>query len=95
MFLALISIVLARIISAIGQEKYFTFKAHVYYKNKLIKCAVIEVYNAGDLVYETLSKGGGRFQFDLLAEKECMVEVSTPTKRLKTIWINTKKTKVR
>lgn len=78
--------------SGYSQDKTFSFKAQVHFKGSTLKGATIEVYEGGDLVYETLSKGGGRFQFDLQAEKQYMVEVSMENMRLKTIWINMKGT---
>jgi hypothetical protein len=80
-------------ISGVSQDNTFTFKGKVYFSTKPLKGATIEVYGSGDLIYETTSKGSGKFQFDLKSEKQYMVEVSMENMRLKTIWINTKRTK--
>lgn len=64
----------------------------MFYKNKTLKGATIEVLEMGDLVFETTTNGSGKFQFELEAEKEYIVEVSMENMRLKAIWINTKRT---
>ena len=76
-----------------SQEKTFTFKAQVHAYGETLKGATIEVYEAGDLVYETTSKGGGKFEFELHPERECMVEVSMENMSTKVIWIKTMGTK--
>ena len=87
-----ITLLLVLNLSGFCQEKSFTFKGQVHFKNKTLKGATIEVYEGGDLVYETTSKGTGKFQFDVQPEGQYMVEVSMENMRLKTIWINTKRT---
>ena len=79
-------------LSGFSQDKTFTFKGQVHYKDKTLKGATVEVYEGGNLVYESTSKGAGKFQFDVEPEKQYMVEVSKENMRLKTIWINTKRT---
>lgn len=79
--------------SVLGQDRMFSFKGKVSAYGAPLKGATIEVYNAGDLVYEGLSKGGGKFDFKLKAEQEYTVEVSMENLRMKTIWISTKRTK--
>ncbi len=79
-------------LSSIGQEKTYTFKGIVYAYNAPLKEAIVEVYDAGDLIYESTTKGNGKFEFDLQSEREFMVEISKEDMRLKTIWINTKRT---
>jgi len=83
------------VFSSLGfsQENTFTFKGQVHFSTKPLKGATIEVYGGGDLMYKTISKGSGKFQFDLKSEKQYMVEVSSENMRPKTIWINTKRTK--
>lgn len=76
-------------LNGFGQDKIFTFKGQVYADGKTLKGALIEVYDAGDLVHESLTKGGGKFQFELKAERDYMVEVSMENMRMKTIWIKT------
>lgn len=76
-----------------NQEKTFSFKAQVFHKGKPLKRALIEVLDGGNLVEETTSKGGGKFDFKLTAEKEYMVEISMENYRTKVIWISTKNTK--
>ena len=75
-----------------GQSKTFTFKGQVHSYGDNLKDATIEVYNVGDLIIETSSKGSGKFEFELEAEQEYMVEISKEGLRTKTIWINTKRT---
>ncbi len=79
--------------SAFSQEKTFTFKGKVHSYGEALKGALIEVYEDGDLVYTTVTKGGGKFEFKLHAESQTMMEVSKEGLRMKTIWINTKNTK--
>lgn len=74
------------------KEKSFLFKGKVHAYGDELKGATIEVYNGGDLVYEMLSKAGGKFEFDLKAEQQYTVEISMENLRMKTIWINTKRT---
>jgi len=80
-------------LSGFGQDKSFAFKGQVHFNSTPLKGVTIEVYDAGDLVYEALSKGAGKFAFELKAEREYHVEVSMEDFRSKTIWINTKRTK--
>ncbi len=75
-----------------GQEKTFTFKAQVHAYGEPLKGATIEIYDAGDLIFETITKGSGKFEFELQSEREYMVEVSMENFRGKTIWIKTKGT---
>lgn len=89
----LISLFLVYSLSGFSQDNTFTFKGQVHFRAKPLKGATIEVYVGGDLNYETISKGSGKFQFDLKSEEQYMVEVSMENMRLKTIWINTKRTK--
>lgn len=78
--------------SVLSQDKTFTFKGKVHAYGETLKGATIEVYDAGDLIYETISKGGGKFEFELKSEREYTVEVSMENLRTKAIWINTKRT---
>jgi len=80
-------------LSANSQEKTFDFKAQVFYEREPLKEATIEIYEAGDLVFETQTKGNGKFDFELEAERQYHVEVSHENARTKVIWINTKGTK--
>lgn len=75
--------------SANSQSKSLSFDGKVYSYGKPLKGATIEVYQSGDLVYESISKGGGKFKLELEAEKQYMVEVSSEELDLKVIWINT------
>ena len=52
----------------------------------------MRVYEDGTLVYEATTKGGGKFEFELGAESQTMMEVSMEGLRMKTIWINTRHT---
>lgn len=79
-------------LSGFAQEKTFTFKGQVHAYGKTLKGAIIEVYETGELVHETATKGGGKFDFQLQAEREYLVEISMENLRTKTIWINTKRT---
>ena len=69
------------------------FEGKVYSYGKLLKDAKVEVYNSGDLVYEEITKGSGKFELELEPEQQYMVEVSVEEKALKVIWINTSGTK--
>ncbi|MBL4707553.1 MAG: hypothetical protein JKY48_03835 [Flavobacteriales bacterium] len=89
---SLTSLFLIISLSGFCQDKTFTFKAQVHAYGKTLKGATIEVYDAGDLVHESTSKGGGKFDFELKAEREYTVEVSMENLRTKVIWINTKRT---
>lgn len=75
-----------------SQDKSFGFKAKVYAYGEPLKGAKVEVFEAGDLIYETTSKGGGKFDFELKSEREYMVEVSMESMSTKIIWIKTKGT---
>ncbi len=76
----------------LAQDKIFVFKGNVHAYGSPLKGAIIEVYEAGDLIFEGVTKGSGKFEFELKAEQEYMVEISAEDMRMKTIWINTKKT---
>ena len=76
----------------LSQVKTFNFKAQVFYNKKPLKGATVEVYQAGNLITEQISKGNGKVQFELEAESEYIVEVSMTDLRTKAIWINTKNT---
>jgi hypothetical protein len=78
--------------SGLSQDKTFSFKGQVFYDRETLKDAIIEVYQAGDLVFETTSKGNGKFDFELKPEMQYTVEVSKENLRTKAIWINTKNT---
>ena len=92
LFGTLTAILLLLAVSSSAQDKTFTFKGKVHAYGETVKDAIIEVYDAGDLVYEITSKGGGKFEFELKPERQYMVEVSMEGLRTKTIWINTKRT---
>tara|TARA_B100000508_G_C11430048_1_gene262866 strand:+ start:463 stop:969 length:507 start_codon:yes stop_codon:yes gene_type:complete len=79
----------------IGQEedKMYGFKGQVHAYGETLKGALIEVYDAGDLVHESYTKGGGKFSFELKGEREYMMDISMEDMRTKTIWINTKHTR--
>lgn len=77
----------------VSAQQLFTFKGNVHAYGEPLKGALIEVYDGGDLVVETNTKGGGKFSFELEAEKQYMMEISMENLRTKTIWINTKNTK--
>lgn len=79
-------------LTVLGQEKSFTFKGQVHANGESLKGALIEVYGGGDLIYEAVTKGGGKFQFELQPEGQYMVEISKEGLRMKTIWINTRHT---
>ena len=78
-----------------GQEedKMYVFKGQVHAYGETLKGALIEVYDAGDLVHEAYTKGGGKFSFELKGEREYMMDISMENMRMKTIWINTKRTR--
>ena len=67
-----ISLFLVYSLSGFSQDNTFTFKGQVHFSAKPLKGATIEVYGGGDLIYETISKGSGKFQFDLKSEKQYM-----------------------
>lgn len=77
---------------AISQNKSYVFKGQVHAYGETLKGAKLEVYQAGDLILETVSKSGGKFEFELQSESEYMVDISKEEMRSKTIWINTKGT---
>ena len=79
-------------LSGFGQDKTFTFKGKVHTSGETLKGASIDIYDSGDLVFETTSKGGGKFDFELKSERQYMVEIYMENLRTKTIWINTKRT---
>jgi len=76
----------------LSQEKTFAFKGKVHSYSEALKGALVEVYDAGDLVDETTTKGGGRFEFELPSERDYMIEISMENLRSKTIWISTRRT---
>jgi len=84
-----ITLLLVFSLSSFAQDKTFTFKAKVHAYGEPLKGATIEVYEVGDLIYETTSKGGGKFEFELKAEREYMVEVSMENLTTKIIWVKT------
>ncbi len=55
-------------LSAFGQEKLLGFKGKVHAYGEPLKGATVEVYQAGDLVHESITKGGGKFDFELEPE---------------------------
>lgn len=75
------------------QEKTYTLKGQVHSYGETLKGAAIKVYKGGDLIYKSTTRGGGRFEFELEAEREYMMEVSMENLRTKAIWINTKGTR--
>jgi hypothetical protein len=79
-------------LSTYGQNKTFTFKGQVHSYGNTLKGASIKVFLAGDLVYETVSKGAGKIEFETKSEQEYMVEISKEGLRTKTIWVNTRGT---
>ena len=87
-----ISLFLVYSLSGFSQDNTFTFKGQVHFSAKPLKGATIEVYGGGDLIYETISKGSGRFDFELKSERQYMVEIFMENLRIKTLWINTKRT---
>lgn len=89
---ALITLFLVLGQSALGQNKTYKFIGKVHAYGEPLKGAKVEVYKAGDLIHESFTKGSGKFEFELEAEKEYMVEISMESMRTKIIWINTKKT---
>lgn len=91
-FIILVFILSLISVSSYSQEKTYDFKGKVYSYGDALKGAKVEVYEGGDLVYETESKGGGKFDFELKAERQYMVEIYTDELQAKTIWINTKNT---
>ena len=78
--------------SSYSQDKAFTFKGQVHSYGQTIKGVAIEVFEAGELVYTTVTNGGGKFTLELEAEKDYMVEISMEKLQAKTIWVNTKRT---
>lgn len=73
----------------LAQEKELSFEGKVYSYGKTVKGARVEVYQAGDLIYEGETKGGGKFDLNLKPEQQYMVEISAEGMALKVIWINT------
>ena len=53
---ALLALFITISISGFSQDKTFAFKAQVHFDGNTLKGATIEVYQGGDLVYETISK---------------------------------------
>lgn len=88
-FAVLFSFLFITCLTAFSQDNTFSFDGKVYSYGKALKGATIEVYQAGELEHETISKGGGKFKLELEAEKQYMVEVSHEGMDLKVIWINT------
>lgn len=79
-------------LSGFSEVRIFTFKGQVHFNNKSLKGAKVDVYQAGELIYETTTNGGGKFEFDLEAEQDYMVEISKEDLRTKIIWIKTRHT---
>ncbi len=73
LFLAVTAFIFAFNFSALSQEKTFTFKAQVFYKNKTLKGATIEVLEMGDLVFETTTNGRGKFQLSWRLKKNTLL----------------------
>jgi hypothetical protein len=88
-FTVLFSFLFITCLTAFSQDNTFSFDGKVYSYGKALKGATVEAYQAGELFYETTSKGGGKFKLELEAEKQYMVEVSKEGLDLKVIWINT------
>ena len=86
------SLMIAFCALSFSQEKTYAFKGQVHAYGKTLKDVKVEVYAAGDLIDESLTKAGGRFSFDLPAEQDFMVEITMESLQSKTIWISTRNT---
>lgn len=87
--LSLVTLFLIFLFSSFAQKELLGFEGKVYSYGKSLKDAKVEVYQAGELVFEDVTKGSGKFDLELEPEKQYMVEVSAEEKELKVIWINT------
>jgi hypothetical protein len=79
-------------ITLLAQQDAFSFKGKVYANGEKLKDARIVVLESGDSIYGTTSGSSGKFDFELQAEKQYIVEVSKEGFKTKHIWINTKGT---
>ena len=93
LFVGAMTLFLVCNLSLVGQENTFTFKGQVHSYGQTIKGVVVEVFEAGDLVHETITNGSGNFALQLDSKRDYMVEISMDKLQSKTIWINTRRTK--